>query len=133
MKIDLIRKEFTTISTIGDFLVDGKRLCYSLEDCVRDVKIPGETAIPYGTYEVITNYSVRFKRVMPLLLNVPGFEGVRVHSGNTDADTEACILLGYIKNPNWVGQSRDAFNAFFPLLTEALSSGKVWITISKGE
>jgi hypothetical protein len=68
---------------------------------------------------------------MPLLLNVPGFEGVRIHSGNTDKDTEGCILLGYIKNPNFVGQSHAAFIDFFPLLISALETGKVILTIRK--
>lgn len=132
MKLELIRKVFTNISTIGDLLIDGKWFSFVLEDVVRPLdKVPGETAIPYGTYEVITNWSVRFKRVMPLLLNVLGFEGVRIHWGNTDADTEGCILLGYIKNPDFVGQSKAAFFDFMPILKQGLETGKVFLTISK--
>ena len=126
----IIRKTFTEKSTIGELLIDGKVFCFTLEDCVRDVKIPGVTAIPYGTYPVITNYSVRFKKVMPLLLNVPNYEGVRIHAGNTDKDTEGCILLGYTKADNFIGESRLAFNAFMPMLQTALENGKVRLTIT---
>jgi len=129
MKLDLIRKVFTESSTIGDLLINGEFFCYTLEDVPRVVKIPGETAIPCGTYQVITNYSNRFKKIMPLLLNVPGFEGVRIHSGNTAKDTEGCILLGYSKDNNFVGESRNAFTEFFKRLQSGLKDGKVQITV----
>lgn len=75
---------------------------YSLEDVVREVegqpvsawKVPGKTAIPSGRYRLAWTMSSRFKREMFLLLDVPGFAGVRIHAGNTDKDTEGCILLG---------------------------------------
>ena len=73
MRLDLIRKTFTEYSTIGDLLIDGKFYRYTLEDMYRDKKIKGVTAIPYGTYEVIINFSNRFQKPMPLLLNVPNF------------------------------------------------------------
>jgi len=129
MKLELIRKEFTDHSTIGDLLIDGQFFCYTLEDKVRAVKIPKQTAIPYGTYEVITNYSNRFKRVMPLILNVTGFEGVRIHSGNTDKDTEGCPLVGFKKGIDSIGQSKLAFTAFFQRLQAGLKEGKVQIEI----
>lgn len=132
MKLDLIRKDFTERSTCGDLLIDDKYFCHTLEDTYRETKIPGETCIPYGTYEVITNWSNRFKRVMPLLLNVPGFEGVRIHAGNTDKDTEGCILLGYTPGIDYVGSSRAAMIDFMILLRQGLEAGKVKITISKG-
>lgn len=129
MKLDLIRKEFTTISTIGDLLIDGKFFCYTLEDAIRDKKIPNETAIPCGRYEVITNYSVRFKKVMPLILNVPGFTGVRIHAGNTKADTSGCVLLGNTRGEDFIGGSRHAMKAFMPKLQEGLKAGKVTLII----
>lgn len=132
MRIEIVRREFTEFSTIGDMLIDGEFFCYTLEDVVREVKIPQETAIPYGHYEVITNYSNRFKRVMPLILNVPGFSGVRIHNGNTSADTEGCPLVGYTKDIDFVGQSKKAFAAFWQKLQAGLKEGRVYLTITKG-
>lgn len=139
MKLQLIRKVFTNISIIGDLLIGGdipietKHFCYTLEDTIQGMKIPGMTAIPYGTYEVITDYSTRFKRIMPLLLDVPGFTGIRIHAGNDADDTGGCILLGYSKTANLVLQSRAAFNDFMPLLQAGLEEGKVWLTIKKAK
>ena len=145
MELKLIRKDHSSNSAIGDFLIDGSFFSYSLEDKDRQIqpdgsiipwksslKVYGQTAIPYGVYEVITNYSNRFKKVMPLLLDVEGFEGVRIHSGNVNTDTEGCILLG-IKTQieNFIGNSRDTFNKFMPLLEEGLNDGKVILTITK--
>jgi hypothetical protein len=80
--------------TIGDLYVNGKWFCNTLEDVVREIKIPNETAIPFGTYKVIVNMSPRFKRLLPRLLNVPGFDGILIHRGNTPSDTSGCILVG---------------------------------------
>ena len=111
MKIIIVRDTFTENSTIGKMLIDGAFFCYTLEDTIREVKIKGETAIPYGTYKVIVNMSNRFQREMPLLLNVRNFEGVRVHNGNTKADTEGCILVGSTKSKDFIGNSKSTFNA----------------------
>jgi hypothetical protein len=122
MQLTIIRKDFTDISTIGDFLMDGqpfpKKPMYSLEDKDRqiqpdgsiipwtpDLKIKGETAIPYGVYEVITNHSNRFNKVMPLLLDVPNFDGIRIHNGSFAGDTEGCPLIGHVKAKDFIGQS----------------------------
>lgn len=80
--------------TIGHIYINGQYFADSLEDTVRDVKIKGKTAIPAGKYSILMTYSNRFKKIMPLLVDVPGFEGVRIHSGNTPEDTEGCILVG---------------------------------------
>jgi hypothetical protein len=94
MKIKVIRCEYGTYYTRGVVVVDGKFFGYSLEDAVRTgPKIPGETAIASGIYKTVVTYSPRFKRDMPLLLDVPSFEGVRYHGGNTSKDTEGCILI----------------------------------------
>lgn len=105
--------------------------CDTLEDIPRPVKIPGKTAIAAGRYEVIINYSNRFKRQMPLLLRVPNFEGVRIHAGNTEADTDGCILVGQDRGGNALTYSRAAYNALFSLLLAATKAGKVWIDIKE--
>jgi hypothetical protein len=106
-------------SIIGEMTVDGIFECFTLEDVERPVKIKGETAIPKGTYKVIINQSNRFKRQLPLLLNVPGFEGVRIHSGNTNHDTEGCILVGQTRHKEFIGKSRKAFDKLFKKMQRA--------------
>lgn len=113
MKLQLKRKYRTNNSTIGELYIDGIFECYTLEDVERDIKIKNETAIPKGTYKVIINQSNRFKRLLPLLINVPNFEGVRIHSGNTNHDTEGCILVGKTRSLDFIGQSRKAFDSLF--------------------
>ncbi|BDC07089.1 DUF5675 family protein [Phocaeicola vulgatus] len=84
--------------TVGRLYVDGKFFCNTLEDTVRDLnrerKIPGKTAIPYGEYKVVFNWSPKFGRNLPRLLNVPAFEGILIHPGNTADDSSGCILVG---------------------------------------
>lgn len=104
------------ISVQGEMFNGEEFLCHTLEDPPREVKIKGETGIPAGTYKGIVNVSARFKRMMPLLLNVPGFEGIRIHAGNSIADTEGCILVGLGKGENMVLQSRLAFTKIMELL-----------------
>jgi len=84
--------------TVGRLYVDGKLYCNTLEDVVRDLdkeaKVPGKTAIPAGTYKVIFNWSPKFGRNLPRLLNVPHFDGILIHPGNTADDSAGCILVG---------------------------------------
>ena len=80
--------------TIGQLFVNGEYFCDTLEDEIRQVKVMHETAIPVGTYKVTLERSPRFKRILPLLHNVPGFTGILIHSGNTDKHTSGCILVG---------------------------------------
>lgn len=126
LKLKLTRKEYTAKSTIGDLDIDGKFFCYTLEDRVRapDMKVPGKTAIPAGTYKVVINFSHKYGRRMPQVLDVPNFEGIRIHSGNTDADTSGCILLGQTKGQDVVGLSRLAYAAFFQCLADAIENGE---------
>jgi hypothetical protein len=111
MKLELVRQEFTDVSTIGELLIDGEHFCFTLEDPVRDEKIYGMTAIPYSTYEVVVTYSPHFHKYMPLLKNVENYDGVRIHAGNTAEDTEGCILVGFSKSRDFIGGSMKAFNA----------------------
>jgi len=119
MQITIKRLYKTETSTIGELLIDGVFECFTLEDAERPVKIKNETAIPKGTYRVIINQSNRFKRLLPLLLNVPNFEGVRIHSGNSNHDTEGCILVGQTRHKNYIGQSRKAFDKLFKKMQAA--------------
>jgi hypothetical protein len=130
--IKLKRRWFTDKSSIGEFFFDNstERICYTLEDCLRETKIHGETCIPAGKYEVVFSFSNRFKKFLPLLLNVPGFEGVRIHPGNTAADTEGCILPGFERADDLVTNSRAAFSYFFASLNGAMQNGKIFIEIT---
>ena len=119
MQITVKRLHKSDNSIIGELLIDGIFECFTLEDPERDVKIKGETAIPKGTYKVIINKSNRFKRLLPLLLNVPNFEGVRIHSGNSNHDTEGCILVGKTRGVDFIGQSRKAFDKLFSKMQKA--------------
>lgn len=104
--------------TVGRLFVDGIYECDTLEDTVRPdgVKIAGQTAIPAGTYKVTITYSPRFKKMLPLLHNVPNFTGVRIHTGNTHEDTDGCILVGYNRVKGRVCDSRAAFRRLFAKL-----------------
>jgi hypothetical protein len=104
--------------------------CFTLEDPERQVKIAGDTAIPRGRYEVIINWSDRFKQYMPLLLNVPGYAGVRIHWGNRKSDTHGCLLLGF-ENPKdgFMGESVKAYKAFMKVIKAVEKKEKIWITI----
>jgi len=131
MDLQLIRKQFTQRSTIGELSVDGQFECYTLEDMVRPVKIKGMTAIPAGSYEVVVTFSARFQRLLPLLLNVPGYDGVRIHTGNTDQDTEGCILVGRGKKEDAIMSSKIAFDALFPKIQAAAQQEKIFIEITE--
>jgi len=124
MKLTLTRKIYTDRSTIGTLDIDGVRECDTLEDMTRrpDVKIYGKTAIPGGAYKVVITHSNRFKKDLPLLLNVPNYEGVRIHTGNDDNNTEGCILVGTAgKQADWISGSVVAMNALQPKIAAALA------------
>ncbi len=132
MKIQVQRDPSGAACTIGTMFVDGVFECYTLEDIVRDgPKVFGETAIPAGTYRVVVTHSNHFNRDLPLLVDVPNFEGVRIHPGNTAKDTEGCILVGVVKLKDSIGTSVVAFNALFPKIQKAIADGEeVWITLA---
>jgi hypothetical protein len=126
MNLYVIRQIYNQDSTLGEMIGDHKVLCWTLEDSVRTgFKIPGATAIPAGKYQITVDLSPRFKRMMPHILNVPGFEGIRIHGGNTSKDTEGCIICAFNKVNNSTVQGTAE-----KLITELLSkSDKNWITI----
>lgn len=117
MEIKVKRFAFKETYTIGKLFINGEYYCDTLEDKVRPqgVKIFGETAIPAGVYNVTMSYSVRFKKYMPEIENVPNFQGIRIHSGNTDKDTHGCILVG--KN-TVIGKLTDSSVTFIPLMMQ---------------
>ena len=129
MELKLIRETKTSDSTIGKLYIDEIYHCYTLEDKEREVEVQKVTAIPKGKYEVIVNFSNRFQQQMPLLLNVPNFEGVRIHWGNYSKDTEGCILLGTSKAVNMIGNSRTAYAKFMSVIKKVSKKEKIFITI----
>jgi hypothetical protein len=140
LKLFLYRfKPLTKGYQAGKLYVDGDLFCHTLEDEVREVegqpvekwKIKGKTAIPRGKYRVDVTFSNRFKTMMPILLDVPGFEGVRIHAGNTSANTEGCVLVGNESGEDgFLGDSRTAFANLFGVIKDAINSGQdVWLTI----
>ena len=106
MKLVLRRIARRPTYTIGNLYIDGEFLCNTLEDTdrglhqdmplseIKRIKVANETAIPTGTYKVIVNQSPKFGRLLPRLLDVPGFDGILIHRGNTDKDTSGCPLVG---------------------------------------
>jgi hypothetical protein len=134
MRLRLERTWCGPVCTIGTLYVDGKAECFTCEDVTRPngEKVYGETAIPSGVYNVVVTPSNRFKRDLPLVENVPGFQGIRIHPGNTAADTDGCILVGKGKMPDGVSHSREAFDALFRKIKESLGAGeKVTLEVTK--
>ena len=155
MILTLVRNisESTKDYTIGELYVQEEdkltqtyKVCDTLEDAFRLLpktcpntpkgnsceckeKVYGKTCIPNGTYTVVLSYSNRFKRILPELLNVPHFLGIRMHSGNDSSQTEGCVLLGTKSKGDWVTASRVAFNKVYKLLQDAVAR-KEEITIT---
>lgn len=131
MELTLLRFDCTPTRTIGRLSIDGVFECFTLEDPVREgPKIPGETAIPAGRYEVVLDFSQRFQRQTLHLLAVPGFTGIRVHGGVNAADTAGCILVGQNRDVDSIVHSQLALGALQPKVAAVLARGqRVWITI----
>ena len=134
MKLDLWRKPPDGDATIGELEIDGAFEAFTLEDLPHPTKIKGRTRIPAGTYAVTITWSPRFGRNLPLVEDVPGFEGIRIHPGNTAEDTEGCILVGTQAGEAVVLNSRVAFLALFAKLEQAISNhDNISITIHDGQ
>lgn len=123
MELTLNRIFLGTVATIGELWVNNSHLTDTLEDRVRPEgeKVYGQTAIPEGTYEVKLTYSPRFKKILPEILNVPNFSGIRIHKGNQSSKTEGCVLVGTWdgKKEDWISDSGKAFDKLMSLLQEA--------------
>lgn len=138
----LQRRYFNPNYTIGRLSVDDENFCDVLEDRVRDYnkdgdlldegeeKVYGQTAIPYGRYRIVVDYSPKFKRDLPRLLSVPHFEGIRIHSGNHAGHTEGCILVGENKVKGGLVNSRVYERELTSWLKLWQKQGEeLWITI----
>lgn len=128
MELTLRRTALRAGYTIGHLYIDGTYFCDTLEDTVRDLdtepKVPGRTAIPAGRYRVVVNRSPRFGRDLPRLLDVPHFDGILIHSGNSAADTAGCILVGRNTTPGRLTESRVTSDALTARLAAAQRRGK---------
>jgi predicted RNA-binding protein with RPS1 domain len=126
MKIRVVREQYRPGSTVGRLYLDGAFECFTLENGIRTKKVYGETAIPAGNYPVDVNYSPKFKRQLPILRNVPSFEGARIHSGNTSANTLGCILVGQSWKPGaeTIAASRSALEALMSKIAQAVDRGE---------
>lgn len=134
MLIQVIRHVYNGTNTIGRMLIDGKFFAHTLEDVYRELKskedkIKGKTAIPNGRYKVILSMSNRFKKELPEILNVPYFTGIRIHSGNTEKDTEGCILVGANTDEKKIWNCSSKMSELIKLLKE--HKGEVTIEISQ--
>lgn len=143
MKLKLIRKIFAKDYTIGELYINDTFFCSILEDKdrgldssmklsdIKKIKVKSKTAIPYGNYEVKITYSNRFKTNLPLLVDVPGYEGIRIHTGNTHHDTDGCLLPGVFAKDK-VLQSRETFRYLYAILFKAVKDKEtITIEISK--
>jgi hypothetical protein len=131
MLLRLLRHTSHRHVTFGTLFVDGVSECLTLEDEVRERpgvpvsawKVPGKTAIPAGRYSMSLTMSARFGCVLPLLRDVPGFSGIRIHTGNVIDDTDGCILVGRRTSGTKIAESRMAFRALMATLERADESG----------
>ena len=142
MELQLKREIFTEQSTIGTLTINGEFECFVLEDRDRGlsdalsleqilkVKVYGKTAIPYGRYEVDWTMSARFKKMMPILLNVKGYSGIRIHKGNTEIDSLGCLLCGTRKKSNMITESTLATKNLYAKIESAKKQGqRIFINI----
>ena len=144
MELRLERKYRNNNYCIDKLYINGKYFSDALEDPdrgltdtmsleeIKKIKIKGNTCIPYGTYNITITYSPRFKKNLPLLNNVKGFDGIRIHSGNKPQDTEGCLLPGFNKVKGQVIDSRVTTDKLISQIQQVLNKGeKVTITITK--
>ena len=125
----IAKKADYTIGRLED--ENGNRICDTLEPTWRDykggeLKVPRKSAVPEGTYPVVVTKSWKFGKYLPLLVGVPGFEGIRIHSGNTNKDTDGCILVGQNLEKGKVLMSRITLERLMKLIE---NEKRVFLTI----
>lgn len=132
MTLTLTRDDCTDQRTMGRLRIGEELLCYTLEDPVREgPKVIHETAIPAGRYVVVVSQSRRFGVMMPEVLHVPGFEGIRIHGGNTTKDTSGCVLVGLVRTLDELRQSRQALALVQSRIAHALARlDPVWLEVA---
>ena len=133
MYIRVMREPSINDTTLGSLFINDHWQCHTLEDVIRPAgeKVRNKTAIPPGRYKLILSMSNRFKKIMPEVLNVPMFTGIRIHSGNTAKDTAGCLLVGQTRSleTRSIGRSRFAYTALMLKLTAAVKAGEtIYIT-----
>lgn len=132
MKILIERFDSGSNDTIGKLYIDGDFMCYTLEDEFREVKKKGDTRIPSGTYKVGKRYSPSFSpktgHDMLWVKDVPGFQFILIHTGNTEDDTEGCLIVGMkigsLNNKRAVLDSKTAYNKIYPIISDAIDNGE---------
>lgn len=134
MRLTLVRIANRPTYCIGKLYIDGKYFCDTIEDTdrglkdempeeeIKKLKVKGETAIPTGIYSVYITWSPKYNKPMPLIENVKGYSGIRIHSGNTAKDTEGCLIVGKNKEVGKVLESRKTYNALFKKLQQTNST-----------
>lgn len=142
MRLTLKRIANKKTYCIGKLYINGKYFCDTLEDVdrgldstmteeeIKKIKVKSETAIPTGIYKIILNYSPKFKKVMPLITNVKGYSGVRIHTGNSAKDTEGCLLVGKNTIVGRLTDSRKMYDALFKRLQQK-GSNDITIEINR--
>lgn len=142
MKLLLKRVTKSKDFTLGELYINGKLFCYTCEDTdrglkqsmpletIQKLKVKSVTCIPYGKYKVTLDvvspkysnpkykWAAKVGAKIPRLLNVPGYEGVLIHVGNTAKDTDGCVLVGFTKTKNGVGRSTDCFLTLYDILSD---------------
>lgn len=134
VELHQVRKYFSETSTISELFYDGRFVCFLLEDKDRGLqsdwdlarikaeKVYGKTAIPTGEYSIQITYSPKYKKDMPQVMNVKGFEGIRIHSGNVADHSEGCLLPGLTMKQDFVGNSREAVAKLYTIIKTNLDA-----------
>lgn len=146
MQLIKTRTHKTENSAIGDFFVDGVKLCFGLEPTdrgltsdmtleeIQKIKIPDKTAVPTGTYRVISYLSPTHGKKVPRVIDVPGSDFIEIHIGNFPKDTKGCLVLGMEMGVDVVLQSEAAIDEFYGRFFEAIDRNEeVWITYQQDE